>query len=35
MININDPFWGLMLGLGLILAFGAYLIFFTKVDKSR
>ena len=35
MIDLNDPFWRLLFGLGIILAFDAYLAFFGKVDKSR
>ncbi len=35
MIDLNDRFIGLMIGLLIILAFAAYLAFFSKADKKR
>lgn len=35
MIDLNDPFYGLLLGLGIVLLFGAYLIFFGKVEEDK
>lgn len=35
MIDFNDPYVILMTGLIVIIAFGAYLAFFTKLDKKR
>lgn len=35
MIDFNDRFVGLMIGLLIVLAFGAYFAFFGKVDKKR
>lgn len=35
MIDLNDPFTGLMAGLIIIIAFFGYIAFFTKLDKKR
>lgn len=35
MINFNDPFYGLLLVLGIILLIGAYLAFFAGVEEEK
>lgn len=35
MIDLNDRFVGLVIGLLIILLFGVYLAFFTKADKKH
>lgn len=35
MIDLNDRFVGLMIGLFIIIAFGLYLVFFTKLEEKR
>lgn len=35
MIDFNDPFYGLLLGLGMVLLFGAYFAFFGKVEEKK
>lgn len=35
MVDLNDRFVGLMIGLLIIIAFGLYLVFFTKVEEKK
>lgn len=35
MIDLNDPFYGIVIAFSVLILLGLYLAFFTKLDKKR